>query len=122
MRLGRSKKEIERNFSSAYNILRAQNMLFIGKKELCYSNIAYYLRHNCTQRVFNSHMSAISFFHDEYSDENTITMSKQTTFEKESLDQLYEITNSQFPKLLFCNKPEKPLLKDDVTGYFIALT
>lgn len=128
VRLDRSKKEIERNFYSSYNILRAQNMLFIGKRELCYSNIlaisniAYYLRHNCTQRVFNSRMSAISFFHEEYSKENTITMPKQTTLEKESLDQLYEITNSQFPKLLFCNKPERPLLKDDVTGYFIALT
>lgn len=128
IRLHKSKKEIDRNFCCAYNILRAQNMLFIGKKDLCYSNIlaisniAYHFRHNCTQRVFYSHMSAISFFHEEYSDDNTTTMSKQITLEKESLDRLYEITNSEFPILLFCNEPERPLLRDDVTGYFIALT
>lgn len=128
IRLGKSKKEIERNFFSAYNILRAQNLLFIGKKDLCYSNIlaisniAYYLRRNCTQRIFNSHMSAISFFHEEYSDKNTIAMPKQTTLEKEALDQLYEITNTPFPELLFCSNPKRPLLKDNETGYFIALT
>lgn len=128
IRLDKSKKEIERNFFSAYNILRAQNLLFIGKKDLCYSNIlaisniAYYLRHNCTQRIFNSHMSAISFFHEEYSDKNTIAMPKQTTLEKEALDQLYEITNTPFPELLFCSNPKRPLLKDNETGYFIALT
>ena len=128
IRLEKSKKETERCFKCAYNILKAQNMLFIGKKELCYSNIlaisniAYYFRHNFSQSAFYSHISTISFFDENQSDEKNMTMPKQTALEKESIDRLYEITNSQFPKLLFCDASQRPLLKDDETKYFIALT
>lgn len=128
IRLEKSKKETERCFKCAYNILKSQNMLFIGKKELCYSNIlaisniAYYFRRNFSQSVFNSCMSAISFFNENQSDENTAAMPKQTMLDKGGIDWLYGITNSQFPKLLFCDVLQSPLLKDDETKYFIALT
>ena len=128
LRLGKCKEEVEKQFNSAFNILKAQNMLFIGKKDLCYSNIlaisniAFFIRHHYTQDYFNSRMSAISYFNEDDSNPKSITMPKQISLEKEKLDQLYKITSSSRPKLLFCDAPKVPLLKDDITGYFIALT
>lgn len=128
LRLGKSIDEIKHQFNSAFNILRAQNMLFIGKKDLCYSNIlaisniAFFMRQNCSQDYFNSRMSEISYFHDEDSNKSSMLMSRQTTMDKENLDHLYEITDSKVPELLFCSSPKGTLLKDDETGYFIALT
>ena len=128
LRLGKSINVIKQQFNSAFNILRAQNMLFIGKRDLCYSNIlaisniAYFIRHNYTQDFFNDRMSAISYFNEGNSNKEPVTMTKQTALEKENLDHLYKITNSQFPELLFCSSPKIPLLKDNETGYFIALT
>lgn len=128
LRLGKSKNEIKKQFNSAFNILRAQNMLFIGKKELCYSNIlaisniAFFTRHHYTQDYFNSRLSAISYFNDEYSNKEVIATPQQTALEKENMAHLYKITDSLYPTLLFCSNPQVPLLKDDETGYFIALT
>ena len=127
-RLGKNKEEIKKQFNSAFNILRAQNMLFIGKKNLCYSNIlaisniAFFIRHQYTQDYFNSKMSVISYFNEDDSNQKSITMPKQILLEKENLDYLYKITSSSRPELLFCDDPKVPLLKDEKTGYFIALT
>lgn len=128
LRLDKNREEINKQFDSAFNVLRAQNMLFIGNKDLCYSNIlaisniAFFIRHNHTQDYFNSKMSAVSYFNAEDSSTECITMPKQTSLDKENIDYLYKITNSSYPKLLFCNDSQVSLLKDNETGYFIALT
>lgn len=127
-RLRKSKNEINRQFESAFDVLRAQNLLFIGKKDLCYSNMlaicnfAFYLRKNFTQDIFNSRMSQVSYFSETDMNESTITLSRQTAIDKESLDHLYKKANSNMPCLLFGNRDNIPLLRDDKTGYFIALT
>lgn len=128
LRLGKSNEEVYKQFDSAFNILKAQNMLFIGKRDLCYSNIlaisniAFFIRHNHTQDYFYSKMSAISYFNGDDNYSNSITMPKQILLENEKMDYLYKITNSTHPELLFCDAPQIPLLKDNPTGYFIALT
>jgi hypothetical protein len=67
-------------------------------------------------------MSVISYFNEDDSNQKSITMPKQILLEKENLDYLYKITSSSRPELLFCDDPKVPLLKDEKTGYFIALT
>ena len=67
-------------------------------------------------------MSAISYFNGDDNYSNSITMPKQILLENEKMDYLYKITNSTHPELLFCDAPPIPLLKDNPTGYFIALT
>ena len=89
---------------------------------LAICNFAFYLRKNFTQDIFNSRMSQVSYFSETDMNESTITLSRQTAIDKESLDHLYKKANSNMPCLLFGNRDNIPLLRDDKTGYFIALT
>ena len=112
--------KIKQSFEMSFDILNRQNLLYIGRGDLCYSNllaisnIGIFLRRNSYQKTFNSRMSMLT-----YCDNNT----KKGTSRKLSgteLTRIYE--KAMDKKMLFSSADSAKFLRDDETGYFLALT
>lgn len=122
-KLGNHSDQIKKSFETSFNILDMQNLLYIGRGDLCYSNIlaisniGFFLRQNSFQKTFNSRFSMITYC--ETSDSRTVKdINKQLT--KTELTEIYEKAKKK--ELLFSLADSTRLLRDEDTGYFIPLT
>lgn len=112
--------KIKQSFEMAFDTLSRQNLLYIGRGDLCYSNllaisnIGFFLRRNSYQKTFNSRMSMLT-----YCDSNTEKGTNRGISGTE-LTEIYE--KAMYKKLLFSAADSSKLLRDDETGYFLALT
>lgn len=112
--------KIKQSFEMAFDTLNRQNLLYVGRGDLCYSNllaisnIGFFLRRNSYQKTFNSRMSMLT-----YCDNNTEKGTNRGISGTE-LTEIYE--KAMGKKLLFPTVDSSRLLRDDETGYFLALT
>lgn len=112
--------KIKQSFETTFDTLNRQNLLYIGRGDLCYSNllaisnIGFFLRRNSYQKTFNSRMSMLT-----YCDRNTEKGTNRGISGTE-LTEIYEKALDK--KLLFSSADSSKLLRDDETGYFLALT
>lgn len=112
--------KVKQSFEMAFDTLNRQNLLYVGRGDLCYSNllaisnIGFFLRRNSYQRTFNSRMSMLT-----YCDSNTEKGTNRRISGME-LTEIYE--KAMDKKLLFSTANSSKLLRDDETGYFLALT
>lgn len=124
-RLRKNSNVIKESFENCFEILHKQNLLFIGNGDLCYSNIlaisniAFYFQKHSYQATFNLKMSKITYY--SYSaDDSSHSKLNSTTLTEAQLVHIYERASKK--ELLFSAKTSTLLLRDDETGYFIALT
>ena len=123
-KLKKSNDKVKQSFENAFDIMDKQNLLFIGRNNLCYSNIlaisnmGFFLSRFSFQKTFNSRMSRITYCESdtEYQKEEK-HHKRLTQFE---LTEIYEKAKKQ--ELLFSLSNSSNLLRDNETGYFIALT
>lgn len=121
-KLKNNSNAIQKNFETAFDILNRQNLLYIGRQNLCYSNslvisnFGFFLRRNAFQKNFNSKLSLVTYCESNVQ-VGTITNKRLTENE---LTKCYE--KAQQKELLFFSSNSEKLLRDDETGYFIALT
>lgn len=112
--------KIKQSFEMSFDIMNRQNLLYIGRGDLCYSNllaisnIGFFLRRNSFQKTFNSRMSMLT-----YCDSST----EKGTDRKLSGVELTKIYEKAMEKeFLFSSSATTKLLRDNETGYFLALT
>lgn len=123
-RLKQNTNTIKQDFETAFDILDKQNLLYIGKGELCFSNIlaisniGIFLSKHSFQKYFNQKMSMITY--SEISVTDMAIEHKNQGFTKDELIVLYEKATNK--ELLFSHSKPAKLLRDDKTKYFIALT
>lgn len=123
-RLKASSNKVKQDFETAFDILNRQNLLYIGKNDLCYSNIlaisnmGFYLRNYSFQKTFNSKMLMLMYCETDTT--NKIGKLVNRRLSDNELTILYEKSSNK--ELLFSlTNPTIPL-RDDATGYYIALT
>lgn len=80
------------------------------------SNFGFFLRRNAFQKNFNAKMSLVTYC-ESNSQAGAITNKRPTESE---LAKCYE--KAQQKELLFSSSNSEKLLRDEETGYFIALT
>lgn len=121
-KLKNTSNAIQKSFETAFDILNRQNLLYIGRKNLCYSNslvisnFGFFLRRNAFQKNFNAKLSLVTYCESD-SQIGTI-MNKHLT--ESELTKCYE--KAQQKELLFSSIKSEKLLRDEETEYFIALT
>ena len=121
-KLKNTSNAIQKSFETAFDILNRQNLLYIGRQNLCYSNslvisnFGFFLRRNAFQKNFNAKLSLVTYCESD-SQIGTITNKHLTESE---LTKCYE--KAQQKELLFSSTKSEKLLRDEETGYFIALT
>lgn len=121
-KLKNNSNAIHKSFETAFDILNRQNLLYIGRQNLCYSNslvisnFGFFLRRNSFQKNFNSKLSLVTYC--ESNAHVGIVTNKCLT--ENELTKCYE--KSQQKELLFSSSNSENLLRDEETGYFIALT
>lgn len=121
-KLKNNSNAIQKSFETAFDILNRQNLLYIGRQSLCYSNslvisnFAFFLRRNAFQKNFNSKLSLVTYC-ESNAQVGTITNKHLTENE---LTKCYE--KAQQKELLFSSTNSEKLFRDEETGYFIALT
>lgn len=119
-RLKADSNKVKQSFEMTFNTLKRQNLLYVGRGDLCYSNllaisnIGFFLRRNSYQKTFNSRMSMLT-----YCDSNTKKGINRGISGAE-LAEIYE--KAMDKKFLFSASDSSKLLRDDETGYFLALT
>lgn len=117
---------IKQDFENCLEILKRQNLLFIGKTDLCYSNIlaisniGFYFQKYSYQKTFNLKMSQITYCTYTTDDINHSNMINNTHLSKSELIHIYEKASKK--EILFSDGNSSLLLRDDETKYFIALT
>lgn len=123
-KLKKSNDKIKQSFENSFDILDKQNLLFIGRNDLCYSNIlaisnmGFFLSRFSFQKTFNSRMSRITYCAAGTETQTQEKHKKQLTqFE---LTEIYEKAKNK--EILFSLSNSSNLLRDNETGYFIALT
>lgn len=121
-KLKNNSNAIQKSFETAFDILNRQNLLYIGRQNLCYSNslvisnFGFFMRRNAFQKNFNSKLSLVTYC-ESNAQVGTITNKRLTENE---LTKCYE--KAQQKELLFSSSNSEKLLRDEETGYFIALT
>lgn len=120
LRLGVEVEQIRQTFSTVFAILKSHDYLNLGMCDLCcdnilvLSNIGFFYQSKNTEKEFYEHMSkVISFYGVKRFEENSIAMKN---FLKK------EYVKAKDKKLLFATTDKSDLLRDSVTGYFIALS
>ena len=121
LRYGIDVEEIRKTFATAFALLQQHDYLNIGMRDLCcdnilvLSNIGFFYQSKNTEKEFYEYMMKVSFYGDAkyyVKGENPLP----TNFLKS------EYLKARKKQLLFTNSPNNNLLRDDVTGYFIALS
>jgi hypothetical protein len=116
--------DTRRYFETVYSILDSQGLLYLGYKNICYSNIlaisniGFFWRKYDSESFFNEKFSKIKYYGKEKElESNGIPKGKITN---RQLIELY--AKAKNGKILFSNDNQINFLRDDETGYFIALT
>lgn len=116
--------DTRRYFETVYSILGSQGLLYLGYKNICHSNIlaisniGIFWRKYDSEKFFNEKFSKIKYYGIEKNLEGN-DFSKEKISDRE-LKELYR--KAKNGKVLFSNTKLSYFLKDDETGYFIALT
>ena len=116
--------KIKQSFEMSFDILNRQHLLYVGRNDLCYSNIlaisniGFFLRKHVFQKTFNARMSKIVYC--ESAKKNEVLKNKNKQLPETELTIIYEKASKK--ELLFSSMDSSKLLMDDETGYFIALT
>lgn len=119
-KLERDSNKIKQSFEMSFDTLNRQNLLYIGRGDLCYSNllvisnIGFFLRRNSYQKTFNSRMSMLTYC------DNSTEKGSTKKLSGTELTKIYEKAMNK--KNLFSSADSTKLLRDDETGYFLALT
>lgn len=121
LRQGIDVEEIRKTFATAYKLLQEHDYLNLGMRDLCcdnllvLSNIGFFYQSKKTEKEFYEYMIKVTFWGDSrqhVKGENPLP----TNFLRK------EYLKARKRKLLFTEAPNNNLLRDDVTGYFIALS
>lgn len=123
-KLKKRNDKVKQSFENMFDTLYRQNLLFIGRNDLCYSNIlaisnmGFFLCRYSFQKTFNARMSKITYCID--GTENKVSKNNNKRLTQIELIEMYEKASKK--ELLFSSSNSSNLLRDDETGYFIALT
>lgn len=116
--------ETRKYFETVYAILQQQGLLYLGYKNICYSNILaisniafFWSRHN-SERIFIEKFNKIQY----YGKDNTSGYNKLITKKMSDKQTLELFKKAKNGKVLFSSDFQNDFLKDEETGYFIALT
>nr|WP_301863148.1 AAA family ATPase [Methanobrevibacter smithii] len=122
-RLGAKANEVMQLFRTVFEILINQDLNFIGSKDLCYSNILaisnvgiFFYQHS-TEDSFNSLMSQIKYFGDITIDDQKYRAHRLNINEMRN-----QYIRAEKKEVFFVKKQPKNILRDNETGFFIALT
>lgn len=114
-------EEIRQTFVTAFTLLQKHDYLNLGMRDLCcdnilvLSNIGFFYQSKKTEKEFYDFMSQITFWGD-----STYYVKEDTTQPNDFLRKEY--LKAQHKQLLFTKSPNNNLLRDEITGYFIALS
>lgn len=121
LRHGMDSEEIRKTFATAFTLLQQHDYLNLGMRNLCcdnilvLSNIGFFYQSKKTEKEFYEYMMKVTFFGD--SDHHVKGAEPlPTSFLKK------EYLKARQKQLLFTNNPNNNLLRDSITGYFIALS
>lgn len=116
--------ETRKYFETVYAILQQQGLLYLGYRNICYSNILaisnigfFWSRHN-SERAFIEKFTKIQY----YGKDNMSGYKKLIPKEVGDRQILEFYKKAKSRKVLFSNSYQNDFLKDRETGYFIALT
>ena len=116
--------ETRKYFETVYAILQQQGLLYLGYKNICYSNILaicnigfFWSRHN-SERVFIEKITKIQYYGKDNMSEYNKLIPKEVG-DRQILEFYKKAKSSKF---FFSNAYQNDFLKDNETGYFIALT
>ena len=121
LRHGIDSEEIRKTFATAFTLLQKHDYLNIGMRDLCcdnllvLSNIGFFYQTKETEKEFYEYIMKVTFFGDSkqhVKGENPLP----TNFLKK------EYMKAKQKQLLFTDSPNNNLLRDSITGYFIALS
>lgn len=121
LRQGLDSEEIRKTFVTAFTLLQRHDYLNLGMRDLCcdnilvLSNIGFFYQSKKTEKEFYEYVTQVTFFGDSES-----RIKQDNTLPTNYLKQEY--LKAKQKKLLFTNDPNNNLLRDSVTGYFIALS
>lgn len=116
--------ETRKYFETVYAILQQQGLLYLGYKNICYSNILaicnigfFWSRHN-SERVFIEKFNKIQYYGKDNMSEYNKLIPKEVG-DRQILEFYKKAKNRN---VFFSNAYQNDFLKDKETGYFIALT
>lgn len=121
LRHGIDVEEIRKTFATAFTLLQEHDYLNLGMRNLCcdnllvLSNIGFFYQSKKTEKEFYEYMIKVAFWGDSrqhVKGENPLP----TDFLRK------EYLKARQRQLLFTKDPNNNLLRDDATGYFIALS
>lgn len=121
LRQGIDVEEIRKTFATAYKLLQEHDYLNLGMRDLCcdnllvLSNIGFFYQSKKTEKEFYEHMIKVTFWGDSMQHVKRENPLPTNFLRKEYL-------KARKRNLLFTEAPNNNLLRDDVTGYFIALS
>ena len=117
----RDSEEIRKTFATAFSLLQTHDYLNIGMRSLCcdnllvLSNIGFFYQSKETEREFYEYMMKVTFFGDSTYQAKQDNLLPTKFLKKEYL-------KAKQKQLLFVDNPNNNLLRDTITGYFIALS
>ena len=121
LRQGIDVEEIRKTFATVFELLQEHDYLNLGMRDLCcdnllvLSNIGFFYQSKKTEKEFYEYMIKVTFWGDSrqhVKGENPLP----TNFLRK------EYLKARQRQLLFTKAPNNNLLRDDATGYFIALS
>lgn len=121
LRQGAESEDIRRTFATAFDLLQKHDYLNLGMRDLCcdnilvLSNIGFFYQSKKSEKEFYEYMLKVTFFGDSELHAKGINLLPTNFLKKEYL-------KAKEKKLLFTKVPNNNLLRDSVTGYFIALS
>ena len=121
LRNGADSEEIRKTFATAFSLLQTHDYLNIGMRSLCcdnllvLSNIGFFYQSKETEREFYEYMMKVTFFGDSTYQAKQDNLLPTKFLKKEYL-------KAKQKQLLFVDNPNNNLLRDTITGYFIALS
>ena len=117
-KLKENTNDIKQYFDTVYTILDQQGLLYLGNRQLCYSNIlaisniGFFWQTYDSETSFNERLSKILFFGDDNKkDVQTQSLKLKDLFDKAAKK-----------SILFTDNTPPQFLIDDETRYYIALT
>jgi hypothetical protein len=127
-KLNYSKDHIARLFETVFSMLAKQNLLYIGNRDFCFSNImaisniGIFLQHNSFESEFISKMSRITYTgYSQLCDYNCRSKCGYIC----STDNVYlkeQYIKAKDKCLLFVDKSPSYILRDEETEYFIPMS
>lgn len=121
LRNGADSEEIRKTFATAFSLLQTHDYLNIGMRSLCcdnllvLSNIGFFYQSKETEKEFYEYMMKVTFFGDSTYQAKQGNLLPTKFLKKEYL-------KAKQKQLLFVDNPNSNLLRDTITGYFIALS